>query len=402
MGSPEGLAGDRTEPALSEAMRICAKRSHRLLASLLLAGAISPTLSAARADAQLDVNAERALATFGAMQRQYYMPWHRLYRGEETASAQEFSYLWPFTQALAATTAIAGIPSLGGQYGPAVRELLAGMRSYWNKRSKPPGYVSGVLAAGGGEKFYDDNEWIGLQLVRAYRMLGDRTLLSRAAAMFRLVVFGWDANARHPCPGGVWWTQREGTFKRNTVSNAPGAELGLELYQITRRPIYLKWAKRMYHWVRACLRETSGLYADNIDLQGTIDRSIWIYNQGTMLGAEVLFYQVSGDARYLARASEAANTALAYFSAAQLEHQAPFFVAIFAENLLRLNALAPNPAYPAYLQEYANRAWSSYRNPESGLFDFHDREPTGLLQQAAMTQLFAYLSWDRTWYLPPR
>ena len=120
------------------------------------------------------------------------------------------------------------------------------------------------------------------------------------------------------------------------------------------------------------------------------------------LGAEVLLYQVTGDAKYLARASEAASTTLAYFSAAQLEHQPPFFIAIFADSLLRLNALAPNPAYPAYLAEYANRAWSTYRDPESGLFDFHDREATLLLQQAAMTQLFAYLSWDRTWYEPPR
>lgn len=375
-------------------------RPHRLLALLMFAGALSAGLGAARAGAQPDVSAERAAATYAAMQRQYYMPWHHLYRGEETESAQEFAYLWPFTQTLAATTAIAGIPSLATQYASAVRERVLGLRSYWNKRSRPPGYVSGVLAAGGGEKFYDDNEWIGLQLVRAYRMLGDRTLLSRAAAIFRLVVFGWDGSARHPCPGGVWWTQREGTFKRNTVSNAPGAELGLELYQLTRRAIYLKWARRMYHWVRVCLRETSGLYADNISLYGSIDRSIWIYNQGTMLGTEVLLYQVSGDAKYLARASEAASTTLAYFSPAQLEGQPPFFIAIFADNLLLLNALAPNPAYRAYLEEYANRVWSTLRDPASGLFDFHDREPTRLLQQAAMTQLFAYLSWDRTWYLP--
>ena len=358
-------------------------------------------ISAARAGAQPAVDAERALASYAAMQRQYYMPWHHLYRGEEIESGEEFAHLWPYTQALAATTAVAGIPTIAGQYATAVRERLDGLRSYWSKRTKPPGYTSGVLAAGGGWKYYDDNEWIGLQLVRAYRMLGDRALLSRAAAMFRLVVFGWDGNARHPCPGGVWWTQREGTFKRNTVSNAPGAELGLELYQITHRGAYLKWAKRMYHWVRLCLRESSGLYADNIDLRGTIDKSIFIYNQGTMLGAEVLLYELTGDARYLARAREAASTTLAYFSAAQLEGQPPFFIAIFADNLLRLNAVAPNPAYPAYLEEYANNAWSTYRNPESGLFDFHDRTPTGLLQQAAMTQLLAYLSWDRTSYLPP-
>jgi hypothetical protein len=373
----------------------------RLLAAALCAASLWTLAGPSRAGAQTSVDAERALRSYTAMQQQYYMPYHHLYRGEETESAQEYAYMYPFSQALAATTAIAGMPALQGQYRSAVREHLVGLRSYWNQHSKPPGYEGGVLATGGAEKYYDDNEWVGLQLVLGFRMLGDRALLAKAVEVFRLVVSGWDGNARHPCPGGVWWTQRPGTFERNTVSNAPGAELGVELYQITRRGYYLRWAKRIYHWVRLCLRESSGLYADNIDLAGTIEKSIWIYNQGTMLGAETLLYQATGDAAYLARAQEAATTTLTYFSPAQLEGQPPFFVAIFAEDLMRLNAVAPNPAYGAYLQRYADHAWSTYLDPESGLFDFHDRQATLLLQQAAMTQLFAYLSWDGTWYEPP-
>ena len=367
----------------------------------LAAAALCALAGASRAGAQPSVDAERALSSYAAMQQQYYMPYHHLYRGEETENAQEFAYLWPYSQALAATSAVAGIPALGLPYQPAVREHISGLRLYWNPKRRPPGYESGALVSGGGEKFYDDQEWVGLQLVRAYRMLGDPGLLARALELFRLIVYGWDGNARHPCPGGVFWTQREGTFKRNTVSNAPGAQLGVELYQLTRRAAYLQWAKRMYHWVRLCLRETSGLYADNIDLSGTIDRSIFIYNQGTMLGTEALLYQATGNAEYLAHAQEEAATTLAYFTTSQLEGQPPFFVSIFAENLMRLNALAPSAGYSAYLQQYADHAWSAYVNPATGLFDFHDKQATLLLQQAAMTQLYAYLSWDRTWFAPP-
>jgi hypothetical protein len=366
-----------------------------LLATLIASAGLA---RAAQADA--GSNAERALSAYNAMQQAYYMPWHHLYRSEGGGSEQETSYLWPFTQTLAASTAVAGIPALGAPYAAAVREHLQGLRWYWNRRSKPPGYVSGVLAEGGGWKYYDDNEWIGLQLIRSYRMLGDRSLLAQAARLFALVVHGWDANRRHPCPGGVWWTQRPLRFPRSTVSNAPAAELALELYQLTRKGDYLKWAKRMYHWVRVCLREGTGLYADNINLAGYVDKSIWIYNQGTMLGAEVLLYQVTGEASYVQRAQEAARNTITYFTAAQLEHQPPFFVAIFADNLMRLNAVAPDPTYRNYLQEYGDRAWSTYREAESGLFNFHDVTPTRLLQQAAMTQLYSYLAWDATWYSP--
>lgn len=379
---------------------ICpARRALRRLGLALLACASGLLVGAAVAAAQPDGDGERALSSYLAMQGQFYEPTRRLYQGE--GSEGEFTYLWPFSQAFAATSAIAGIPSLGAAYLPALRERAAGLAWYWNPKSKPPGYMSVSRAVGVGWKYYDDNEWSGLQLVRAYRMLGNRSLLAQAQRVFALVVFGWDGDRRHPCPGGVFWTQKPNTTPRATVSNAPGAELGLELYQLTHRSSYLQWAKRMYHWVRLCLREMNGLYADNIDLYGTVDKSIFIYNQGTMIGTEVLLYQVTGKREYLQRARESAATTMAYFTRSQLEGQAPFFVSIFGENLLRLNALSPNPAYRAYLQEYADHAWAADRDPQTGLFDFHEHEATLLLQQAAMTQLLAYLSWDSRWFATP-
>jgi hypothetical protein len=371
-----------------------------VLAALAALAALE-CLAPARAGAQSETDSERALASYGAMQQQFYLPWHHLYRGEETESAQEFAFFWPVTQSLAATTAVAGIPAAGEPYLPAIREHISGLLWYWNGRSRPHGYESNALADGGGWKYYDDNEWTGLQLVRAFRMLGDRSLLARAVELFALVVHGWDGNRRHGCPGGVWLTQRPAVLRRNTVSNAPAAELGLELYQLTHRAYYLRWARRMYHWVRTCMRESRGLYADNIDPYGAVEDTIWIYNQGTMIGAEALLYQVSGNAAYLSAAQEDAATALRYFNRAQLEQQPVFFVAIFADNLMRLNAIAPNSRYRSYLQSYADRSWNAFRNPETGLFDFHEREVNVLLQTAAMTQLYAYLSWDGHLYEAP-
>ena len=79
----------------------------------LAAAALCALAGASRAGAQPSVDAERALSSYAAMQQQYYMPYHHLYRGEETENAQEFAYLWPYSQALAATSAVAGIPALG-------------------------------------------------------------------------------------------------------------------------------------------------------------------------------------------------------------------------------------------------------------------------------------------------
>ena len=64
--------------------------------------------------------------------------------------------------------------------------------------------------------------------------------------------YGWDTDPTHPCPGGVFWTQAPWSQDRNTVSNGPGAELGLQLYAAHRRDTksYLTWAKRMYDWAQ--------------------------------------------------------------------------------------------------------------------------------------------------------
>ena len=54
---------------------------------------------------KLPVNAERAQLAFEAMQKTYYIDGSGLYKGEP------FSFLWPFSQALAATVSMANIPS---------------------------------------------------------------------------------------------------------------------------------------------------------------------------------------------------------------------------------------------------------------------------------------------------
>jgi Glycosyl hydrolase family 76 len=357
--------------------------------------------AAAVAHADEATNVERAWLSYYAMQQAYYLAPQHLYRRTTGPVSDPYSYFFPFTQTLAAVTALAEIPSIGPQNRAGVGEHVLGLRSYWNPRSTPPGYDTYAVSLGGAEKYYDDNEWAGLQLVRSYRVLGELALLAQAEATFRMISYGWDSDRSHPCPGGVWWAQSPESFTRNVVSNAPGAELALELYALTRRRSYLEWAKRMYHWVRVCLREQVGLYADSIALSGYVDPTYWIYNQGTMIGAEVMLYEASGQRRYLEGAVESASSTLAYFTPSRLEQQPPDFVAIFAENLLHLDELAPNPLYRAYLESYANSAWANLRNATSGLFEFHEEHPDPLLNQAGMAQLYAYLAWPASSFAAP-
>jgi Glycosyl hydrolase family 76 len=357
----------------------------RLKVVAIAAGVLA--LVAPSAAARRHPSLGRAMASYHALQHYYYVPRHKLYKGEP------YSLAWPFSQALAATVRMSELPGVGGRYRDDVRERLSGLERYWDGDSDPPGYAGAVLPplGHGGTKYYDDNEWIGLELVRRYDRSHARGLLTRAEQVFDLAVYGWDTDLTHPCPGGVVFSQSPSNTDRNTITNAPAVELGAQLYKITHEARYLDWAKRFYDWVQGCLLTDRGLYEDHITFDGDRDRTIWSYNQGVMVGAKVLLYRATGEKSYLEHASRGARAALGWFTQNRLRHQPASFVAIFFDNLLSLDALRPQSRIRDAAAKYAEWAWRKHRNPRSNAFAFPAPQPH-VLNQSAMVRLYAMLT----------
>lgn len=178
-------------------------------------------------------NADRAVAAYNAMQK-YFATDHNLYHETFPSQGNPYSYHWPFSQAMAGTLDMMGLPRAGSSYQGDVQKRLTGLAYYWDGQANPPGYDSYVLSplGQGGDKYYDDNDWTGLNSIQLYRMNGDSSALDRAKKVFDLAVSGWGANAS-PDPGGVYWVQASWNRDRGTVSNATGAEVGLHLYLLT-------------------------------------------------------------------------------------------------------------------------------------------------------------------------
>lgn len=334
----------------------------------------------------------RAVAAYDALQKNFLTD-HGLYLEEYPNTADNaYSYVWPFSQALTAT---AQMTALRSRYQKDLTRSLDALELYWNDSTTPPGYDSYVrpLLGQGGDKFYDDNEWLGLAFLRLYDTTKNGAYLSRAKEIFELVVYGWDDDDSHPCPGGVYWTQAPWSQDRNTISNAPGAQIGLYLYQITGKARYLDWAKRMVAWVDGCMLAPNGLYWDNIKLDGSLDKTQWSYNQGMMIGAKVFLYRATGNPSYLRQAQDVANAALSYYGGAGRYYTQPArFNAIFFKNLLLLDEEAHDPRYRKAMKTYADEVWRSARDPETNLFKFEVYKPVTLLEQAGMTQIYAMLA----------
>ncbi|MEA2199048.1 MAG: hypothetical protein QOJ25_3099 [Solirubrobacteraceae bacterium] len=365
--------------------------------------------------------AARAARAYAAMQARFHTRGGQ-YRRDGLHLPGTAAHVWPFARAMVATLDLAGVD------GDAVRDViedfdaeaeiadrLAALERYWDPSGDLPAYSSDVAGTRvGGNRYYDDNAWVGLALVQLERMRPGAGRLDRAEEVFRFAVGGWDRRPNVPSPGGVFWVEQDrGTglknHDRNTVSNAPNAEIGLHLAELGVGPASGSGsgpgpvgADDMYSWVVANLdagaaggeASGTGLFWDKIRGDNTIDRALWSYNQGSMVGTNVLLARRGGEAGpgYLARAEAIARKALARGG---LEAQPPSFNAIFFRNLMLLHAATGEAELRAAIigamRDYADWAWSERRDRRDR---FKISNQDGLLDQSAMVQILALLAWE--------
>ena len=354
----------------------------------------------ARKKPKLPVNVQRAQLAYEAMQRAYYIQGSGLYSGEP------FSFLWPFSQALAATVSMANIPSLKSVFAHEIQARLVGLRSYLDLSNSgaPEGSFTSTLAAfdgtvappegPGGAKYYDDNEWVGIELMRMYKLTHNAAVLGNAETIMAFVMAGWQTagpqGQQIACPGGVPFSNAAENRERNAVTDAPAAELGVQLYRVTGNVQYLQFAEMAYEWVRSCLTQPNGLYADHIYPDGAIDPTEWSYNQGTMIGAGTLLYQATGNSAYLFQARQTAKAAIAYFTAERLGSEIPFFSSVYFRNMLYLDSVTHDPPGLKLVQGYVNYAWEHLRLSDD-VFVAGSPASAQLLVQAAIVQDYALL-----------
>ena len=365
------------------------------------------------------VYAARAARAYTAMQDGFRMP-EGLYRRDGVLHLPgTAAHLWPFSRAVVATLDLAGIEDgliddLRFDADAAIGDRLSALERYYDREGDAGAYSSDVRGTRlGGDRYYDDNAWVGLALVQLERMRPGTGHLDRAEELFRFALAGWDRREDLPSPGGVFWVEQgrgagARNHDRNTVSNAPNAELGLHLAELRGVAVESPGsigAEHMYEWVNETLDASragdvpgTGLFWDKLRSDNTVDDTLWSYNQGSMVGANVLLARRGGEAGagYLARAEAIARKALRHFAGGGLERQPPAFNAIFFRNLLLLYDATPDAELRAEIvgamRAYTDWAWCDRRDRRDR-FHLSGRSVT-LLDQSAMVQLLALLAWD--------
>lgn len=318
-----------------------------------------------------------------AIQQHFYNKQTGYYTEHAEASRNEkpASYLWPLCVLIQADNEEQVLLKKKGL----LDNTFAIVKKYYDTKPPHAGYASYPPTLGGGDRFYDDNQWIGIAVMDAWQYNKNADYLAVGKDIYHFMMTGYDTATG----GGLYW--EEGKPTKNTCSNGPGILLALQLYNATKEKPFLDTAIMLYNWTNQYLRTPEGLYWDNIHTRSLkVDSARYSYNTGTMLQAALYLYEISGDKKYLLHAQQSAAAALNFFYANLLLKDDYWFNAVL---LRAYQHLLKHDKNTKYLQSFANciRNEILQRQRKDGLFEKNGKT-VNLVNQAGMLEILNRLA----------
>ncbi len=364
----------------------------RAVVGVVLIAVVLLAVGIVRVEARQHSMGDRAVATASAMLNEFYNSGQGLLtttQGENGSGSSIFSEvsftptdMWDYSWALDGLEEVALLPG-GSRFLPQIKTLVAHMDEYWDAQAPVPGYSPAVHGGPNTTKYFDDNAWAGLDLIYAYRLTKDPQDLTQAEAVFRYEESGWDPNG-----GGLFWS--DARQYRNTPANGPATELAVYLYLDTHQVTYLQWAEKIYKWeVSTLVNPSTGEVYDGIDNGGSVNHALYTYNQGTVIGAATLLYEVTHKQSYLNQARQTFyftdNSSSLVQSDGVLVDQAEFN-GVLADNLVLLYRVDPDPTIAKLIDTSASMAWSTARDPQTGMIAANWNGPPPTSPQSLLTE----------------
>jgi len=277
-----------------------------------------------------------------------------------------------------------GIPAYKSKYENLYdTRLLTAIDKFRNtKNGKAEAYA--VYPGTGDERFYDDNIWVGIDMVDLYLLTKNPAYLTRAKMVWTFVLEGTD----NVMGGGVYW--KEYGNSKNTCSTAPAAVLAAKLYQATKEAPFLKSAKDLYSWCKNVLQDPADkLYWDNVTLSDpsnpnsalNVAKQKYPYNSGQPMQIASLLYTITGESQYLSDAQAIAKSAYKKWfipfnsytlgeSFQILEPGHVWFQAIMFRGFVELYKIDGDRTYVTAYEKTLSNAWlSNCRNKSTNLLN---------------------------------
>lgn len=226
------------------------------------------------------------------------------------------SFLWPYDGLVAG---VSTLHKLGYEVG--YEEMVDNFQAYYRPSAAIAvgGYGSTTDGRnGGGDRFFDDNAIIGIELVEAYHLLGKQEYLDRCAQIIRFYQAGIDDVMGR----ALWWCEGQRNVPGSEDSNKPACANGfatwflMKYYEVcpeSEKAEVLALAKTLYKWLYENLRDTDNLYWNSKGADGVINTTKWTYNSGAMIAGGIRLYKATGEMHYLNEAKATARASYDHF-----------------------------------------------------------------------------------------
>ena len=301
---------------------------------------------------------------------------------------RQYTYLWSLCALYQAANEIEKLHPNAKLMAP----LLKIMNDYYNPAPPKPGYSDYIMKLKPGERYYDDNEWIGITALDAYARTKQPSNLELGKLIYDFIITGYD----QVLGGGFYWKEGSNSSK-NTCSNGPGVLVALQLYQATKNKAYLDTALKAFNWTNAKLQAPSKLYYDNIRTKdGSISKPILSYNTGTMLEANVYLYEITGKKKYLADANAIADSSLSFFYGSGKFRDDYWFNAVLLRAYQHLLKYNKDTKYIIGFKKCLDNTLQSEKN-EKGLFTGKNGV-RNLVDHGGMLEILARYAWLESRY----
>ncbi|HKG07456.1 MAG TPA: glycoside hydrolase family 76 protein [Pedobacter sp.] len=302
---------------------------------------------------------------------------------------REYTYLWSLCALYQAANEIEKLD-------PKVRlmePLIKNMADYYNPAPPKGGYTDYIMKLQPGERYYDDNQWIGITALDAYARKKQKSDLAKGKEMYDFMMSGYN----QVLGGGIYW--KEGSLSsKNTCSNGPGVLVALQMYQATKNKMYLDTALKIFNWTNAKLQTPAGLYYDNIRTKdGSLDKATLSYNTGTMLESNVYLYEITGDKKYLDAANQMADSSLTFFYGNEKFRDGYWFNAVLLRGYQHLLKHNKDTKYIIGFKKALDHALNDEKN-EQGLFK-DKKGVQNLVEHGGMLEILARFAWLESRYL---
>ncbi len=352
---------------------------------------------------------ERALELFDVINLCYKVtsgPTAGLYNENypKGSSDMSASFLWPYDGLMSGVAALykLGYTDIGYE------EAVDRFECYWRDSGAENigGYGSNTNGtSGGGDRFFDDNSIVGLDLVEAYKLTNDRKYLDRAKRIVPFLLSGEDDTLG----GAMWWNESlknvpgDGNSNKPSCSNGFGTLFLLEYHSVcpaAEKPEVLAFAKRLYSWLVTNLRDPEdNCFWNDRSATGEINKTKWTYNTGAMISNAVRLYGITGEQKYLDDAIASTIGSYSYFvrpnggiPLAYPDHD-PWFTVKLIKAYMDIEPYYPNAKN--YIESFINFLNHAYKNARSsnGLFyenwtgNSKGRSEQLLMQAAALESL---------------